>query len=88
MCTPYANLGQPPPFVVQLEAAWADAVGKRQQLILGRLVEENAKDLSDPALLPVTISARECHQRALAQGWRALDSSAREEILQLTEPLL
>jgi chromosome partitioning protein len=59
----------------------------RKATILGRLVEESAKSLSVPAL-PVTISARECYQHALAQGWRALDSSAREEILQLTIALL
>jgi len=59
----------------------------RKATILGRLVEESAKGLSVPAI-PVTISARECYQHALAQGWRALDSAAREEILQLTVALL
>ncbi len=59
----------------------------RKTTILDRLVEESAKGLSVPAL-PVTISARECYQHALAQGWRALDSAAREEILQLTVALL
>ena len=59
----------------------------RKATILGRLVDESAKELSVPAL-PVTISARECYQHALAQGWRALDSAAREEVLQLTVALL
>lgn len=59
----------------------------RKTTILGRLVEESAKNISVPAL-PVTISARECYQHALAQGWRALDSAAREEVLQLTIALL
>ncbi|HSQ51980.1 MAG TPA: ParA family protein [Nitrospiraceae bacterium] len=59
----------------------------RKTTILGRLVDESAKGMSVPAL-PVTISARECYQHALAQGWRALDSAAREEILQLTVALL
>lgn len=59
----------------------------RKTTILGRLVEESAKGMSVPAL-PVTISARECYQHALAQGWRALDSAAREEVLQLTVALL
>lgn len=59
----------------------------RRATILGRLVEESAKGLSVPAL-PVTISARECYQHALAQGWRALDGAAREEVLQLTVALL
>jgi chromosome partitioning protein len=58
----------------------------RKSTVLGRLVEESAKGLSVPAL-PVTISARECYQHALAQGWRALDSAAREEILHLTVAL-
>jgi chromosome partitioning protein len=59
----------------------------RKTTILGRLVEESARSMSVPAL-PVTISARECYQHALAQGWRALDSTAREEVLQLTIALL
>ena len=59
----------------------------RKTTILGRLVEESAKAMTIPAL-PVTISARECYQPALAQGWRALDSAAREEVLQLTVALL
>jgi chromosome partitioning protein len=59
----------------------------RKSTILGRLVEESAKGISVPAL-PVMISARECYQHALAQGWRALDSGAREEVLQLTVALL
>jgi chromosome partitioning protein len=59
----------------------------RKTTILGRLVKESAKGLSVP-VLPVTVSARECYQHALAQGWRALDSAAREEILQLTVALL
>jgi chromosome partitioning protein len=59
----------------------------RKTTILGRLVEESAKAMTIPAL-PVTISARECYQHALAQGWRALDSAAREEVLQLTVALL
>ena len=59
----------------------------RKTTILGRLVEESAKGLRVPAL-PVTISSRECYQHALAQGWRALDGAAREEVLQLTVALL
>ena len=59
----------------------------RKTTILGRLLQESAKGMSVPAL-PVTISARECYQHALAQGWRALDSAAREEVLQLTVALL
>jgi chromosome partitioning protein len=59
----------------------------RKTTILGRLVDESAKQISVPAL-PVMISSRECYQHALAQGWRALDSAAREEVLQLTVALL
>lgn len=59
----------------------------RKTTILGRLVEESAKGLRVPAL-PVTISSRECYQHALAHGWKALDSAAREEVLQLTVALL
>ena len=59
----------------------------RQTTRLGRLVEESAKQMSVPAL-PVTVSARECYQHAVGQGWRALDSAAREEVLQFTVALL
>lgn len=54
----------------------------RKSTVLGRLVEETAKGLRAPAL-PVMLSARECYQHALAQGWKALDAAAREEVLQL-----
>ena len=59
----------------------------RRLTVLGRLVEESAKEVSVPAL-PTTISARECYQHAIAQGWKALDSAAREEVLQLTVSVL
>lgn len=59
----------------------------RKTTILGRLVEESAKQISVPAL-PVMIASRECYQHAVAHGWRALDSAAREEVLQLTVALL
>lgn len=54
----------------------------RRNTLLGRLVEENAKQLSIP-VLPNMLSARECYQHAGAQGWRALDSAAREEVFRL-----
>ena len=54
----------------------------RKATVLGRLVEESAKQFSVPALA-VTLSARECYQHAVAQGWKALDSAARQEVLQL-----
>jgi hypothetical protein len=55
--------------------------------VLGRLVDESAKQVSVPAL-SVTLSARECYQHAVAQGWKALDRAAREEVLQLIVALL
>jgi chromosome partitioning protein len=59
----------------------------RKATVLGRLVEESAKQVTAPAL-PVTLSARECYQHAVAQGWKALDSAARQEVLQLVVALL
>ena len=59
----------------------------RKVTVLGRLVEESAKQLSAPTL-PVTLSGRECYVHAVAQGWKALDSGAREEVLQLAVALL
>ena len=59
----------------------------RKSTLLGRLVEVSAKEVSAPTL-PAMLSARECYQHAVAQGWKALDSSAREEVLQLVIALL
>jgi MinD-like ATPase involved in chromosome partitioning or flagellar assembly len=59
----------------------------RKATVLGRLVEESAKQVSVPAL-PVTLSARECYQHAVAQGWKALNGAARQEVLQLIVALL
>lgn len=59
----------------------------RRSTLLGRLVAESAREISAEPLAP-TVSARECYQHALAQGWRALDGAAREEILQLAVAIL
>jgi len=59
----------------------------RKKTVLGRLVAESAKQVSVPSL-PVTLSARECYQHAVAQGWKALDGPAREEVLHLAVALL
>ena len=59
----------------------------RKATVLGRLIDESAKQMSAPAL-PVTLSARECYQHAIGQGWKALDSAAREEVLQFAVALL
>jgi len=55
--------------------------------VLGRLIDESAKQVSVPTMA-VTLSARECYQHAVAQGWKVLDSAARQEILQLIVALL
>ena len=55
----------------------------RRSTLLGRLVEENARQFSVP-LLQNMLSARECYQHAGVRGWKALDSAAREEVFRLT----
>ena len=59
----------------------------RKATVLGRLVDESAKEMSAP-VLPVMLSFRECYSHAIGQGWKALDSAAREEVLQFTVALL
>jgi chromosome partitioning protein len=59
----------------------------RKATVLGRLMDESAKQVSVPTL-PVSLSARECYQHAVAQGWKALDGAARQEVLQLIVALL
>ncbi len=59
----------------------------RRGTLLGRIAPESAKQVSVPSL-GVMLSARECYQHALGKGWKALDSAAREEVLQLTVALL
>ena len=59
----------------------------RRATVLGRFVDESAKQVSVP-VLHVTLSARECYQHAVAQGWSALDGAARQEVLQLIVALL
>jgi chromosome partitioning protein len=54
----------------------------RRSTLLGRLLDDNAKQLNIP-LLPTVISSRECYQHAGLRGWKALDSAAREEIYRL-----
>lgn len=55
----------------------------RRTTLLGRLVDENAKQLTIP-VLPTMLSARECFQHAGVRGWKALDGAAREEVYRLT----
>lgn len=55
----------------------------RRSTLLGRLVDDNAKQLTFP-VLPTMLSAKECYQHAGVRGWKALDSAAREEVYRLT----
>ena len=50
--------------------------------LLSRFVEDYAKTLK-AATLPIMLNTRECYKHAIAQGWSALDSGAREEAFQL-----
>jgi chromosome partitioning protein len=59
----------------------------RKGTVLGRLVGDTAELFAVPAV-QASISARECYQHAVAQGWRALDAPAREEVLRLALALL
>jgi len=59
----------------------------RRGTVLGRLVEETARLVPAPAL-GASLSARECYQHAVAQGWRALDGPAREEVMQVALAML
>jgi chromosome partitioning protein len=59
----------------------------RRNTILGRLMDESARQI-DITVLPVRLSARECFQHAVGQGWAALDGGAREEVLQLAVSLM
>jgi chromosome partitioning protein len=54
----------------------------RRSTILGRLVEQGETASTCPSL-GARLSSRECYQHAIAQGWKALDGPAREEVLQL-----
>jgi len=55
----------------------------RRSTLLGRLVDDNAKQFSFPVFQNM-LSARECYQHAGVRGWKALDSAAREEVFRLT----
>jgi chromosome partitioning protein len=59
----------------------------KKATVLGRLVDESAKQVSVPSL-STSLSSRECYVHFIAQGWKALDSTAREEVLQLAVALL
>jgi cellulose biosynthesis protein BcsQ len=58
-----------------------------KRTILGRAIGDNLKRVSVPPL-PVMINDRECYKHAGAQGWKALDAAAREEVLQFAVAVL
>lgn len=55
--------------------------------VLGKLMEESARLIPAPTL-GVELSERECYKHVIAQGWKALDGSAREEALELALAVL
>jgi MinD-like ATPase involved in chromosome partitioning or flagellar assembly len=59
----------------------------RRGTVLGRLMEDTARMVPAP-VLGASLSARECYQHAVAQGWKALDGPAREEVLQVALAVL
>jgi hypothetical protein len=59
----------------------------RRTTVLGRLMEDTSKQLSAPTL-DASLSARECYQHAIGQGWKALDGPAREEVFRLAADVL
>ena len=59
----------------------------RKTTVLGRLIEESARQLSVPSLT-ASLSNRECYQHAIGQGWKALDAPAREEVFRLATDVL
>lgn len=59
----------------------------RKRTLLGGVMEDNMKTLNAP-YLPTMLTARECYQHVFALGWKALDNSAREEVLHFAVNLL
>ena len=59
----------------------------RRNTVLGRVRDETSKQFPVPTLQTV-LSNRECYQHFAWQGWKALDSTAREEVLQMTIAVL
>jgi cellulose biosynthesis protein BcsQ len=55
--------------------------------ILGRIIHDSLKQVSAPCL-PVMIGDRQCYKHMPAQGWKALDAAAREEVLQFAVAVL
>lgn len=59
----------------------------RKGTVGSRMIDKGAKQIGiEP--LHCSLSMRECYQHSLAGGWSALDSSAREEVLQLAMEIL
>lgn len=59
----------------------------RHNTVLGKMLDESVKLVGAPVVAR-HLSARECYQHAIGQGWRALDSAARDEVVLLALSLL
>ena len=59
----------------------------RRGTVLAWLMDASAKQVRVPAL-ETMMSDREWYKHAIGEGWKALDSPAREEVLQFTVALL
>ncbi len=59
----------------------------RKNTILGKLIDDGARQIT-AQVMPVHLTARECYQHAIGQGWIALDAAAREEVLHLAVSLM
>ncbi len=59
----------------------------RKGTVLGKMLDDSSKLVGAP-VVPIHLSYRECYQHAIGQGWRALDASARNEIVLLALSLL
>ena len=59
----------------------------RKNTVLGKMLDDSSQHVGAP-VVPIHLSYRECYQHAIGQGWRALDSAARNEIVLLALSLL
>ena len=59
----------------------------RKTTLLGRFLDEQLKPVAS-LVLPIMLQERECYRHSVSMGWRALDSGAREEVLQFAVSLL
>ena len=59
----------------------------RRGTVLSRLVKTSAQQIPGVPL-KTDLSYRECYQHSLAEGWRALDKKARDEVLTLAVAIM